>query len=137
MAYLGLLDDAAPLFGSRTSVPGAGVLLALPPLVHSGVFECAENIYGSLGPAFYGLRTSLLTLLLMALWRIKLVNDNYSSPSVTIKTHHGTGLSFCSVSLFTSLSVTLWASPFGGAESLGPSGPKDVAEPKGLAGAPG
>jgi hypothetical protein len=29
------------------------------------------KIYGSLGPAFYGLRTSLLTLLLMALWRIK------------------------------------------------------------------
>ena len=30
-----------------------------------------NKIYGSLGPAFYGLRTSLLTLLLMALWRIK------------------------------------------------------------------
>jgi len=71
LAYLGLLDDAAPLFGSRASVPGAGVLLALPALVHSGVFECAQTIYGSLGPAFYGLRTSLLTLLLMALWRIK------------------------------------------------------------------
>ncbi len=71
LACLGLLDDAAPLFGSRAGVPGAGVLLALPPLVHSGVFECAQDIYGSLGPAFYGLRTSLLTLLLMALWRIK------------------------------------------------------------------
>ena len=71
MAYLGLLDDAAPLFGSRTGVPGAGVLLALPPLVQSGVFECARKIYGGLGPAFYGLRTSLLTLLLMALLRIK------------------------------------------------------------------
>lgn len=71
LACLGLLDDAAPLFGSRASVPRAGVLLALPPLVHSGVFECAQKIYGSLGPAFYGLRTSLLTLLLMALWRIK------------------------------------------------------------------
>jgi transposase len=71
MAYWGLLDDAAPLFGSRANVPGAGVLLALPALVHSGVFECAENIYGSLGPAFYGLRTSVLTLLLMALRRIK------------------------------------------------------------------
>jgi len=45
--------------------------LALPVLVASGVFECAQKIYGSLGPAFYGLRTSLLTLLLMALWRIK------------------------------------------------------------------
>ncbi len=45
--------------------------MALPVLVVSGVFECPQKIYGSLGPAFYGLRTSLLTLLLMALWRIK------------------------------------------------------------------
>jgi len=71
LAYLGLLDDAAPLFGSRTAVSRAGVLLAVPALVQSGIFECAQKIYGSLGPAFYGLRTSLLTLLLMALWRIK------------------------------------------------------------------
>jgi hypothetical protein len=45
--------------------------VALPVLVTSGVFECAQKIYGSLGPAFYGLRTGLLTLPLMALWRIK------------------------------------------------------------------
>jgi Transposase protein len=70
-ARLGLLEDAAPLFGSAVAVPRAGVLLAVPVLVISGVFECAQKIYGSLGPAFYGLRTSLLTLLLMALWRIK------------------------------------------------------------------
>lgn len=71
LARLGLLEDAAPLFGAATAVPRAGVLLALPVLVSSGVFECAQKIYGTLGPAFYGLRTSLLTLLLMALWRIK------------------------------------------------------------------
>jgi hypothetical protein len=71
LAYLGLLDDAAPLFGSRAGVPRAGVILAVPPLVHSGIFACAQQIYGNLGPSFYGLRTSLLTLLLMALWRIK------------------------------------------------------------------
>jgi transposase len=71
LARLGLLEDAPPLFGSTTAVSRAGVLLALPVLVASGVFECAQKIYGSLGPAFYGLRTSLLTLLLMALWRIK------------------------------------------------------------------
>ena len=71
LARLGLLEDAAPLFGSAIAVPRAGVLLAVPVLVVSGVFECAQKIYGSLGPAFYGLRTSLLTLLLMALWRIK------------------------------------------------------------------
>ena len=70
-ARLGLLEDAAPLFGSATAVPRAGVLLALPMLVSSGVFECAQKVYGSLGPAFYGLRTSMLTLLFMALWRIK------------------------------------------------------------------
>lgn len=70
-ARLGLLEDAAPLFGSASSVPRAGVLLALPVFVASGVFECAQKIYGTLGPAFYGLRTSVLTLLLMALWRIK------------------------------------------------------------------
>jgi transposase len=70
LARLGLLEDAPPLFGSAQAVPRAGVLLALPVLVASGVFECAQKIYGSLGPAFYGLRTSLLTLLLMALWRI-------------------------------------------------------------------
>jgi transposase len=71
LARLGLLEDAPPLFGSATAVPCAGVLLALPVLVAGGVFDCAQKIYASLGPAFYGLRTSLLTLLLMALWRIK------------------------------------------------------------------
>ena len=71
LARLGLLEDAPPLFGCATAVARAGVLLALPVLVSSGIFACAQKIYGSLGPAFYGLRTSLLTLLLMALWRIK------------------------------------------------------------------
>jgi len=71
LARLGLLEDATPLFGSAKAVARAGVLLALPVLLTSSVFECAQEIYGSLGPAFYGLRTCLFTLLLMALWRIK------------------------------------------------------------------
>jgi transposase len=71
LARLGLLEDAPPLFGPAVDLARAGVLLALPVLVGSGVFACAQAIYGRLGPAFYGLRTSLLTLLLMALWRIK------------------------------------------------------------------
>jgi transposase len=53
-ASLGLLEDAAPLFGSATAVPRAGVLLALPVLVASGVFGCAQKVYGTLGPAFSG-----------------------------------------------------------------------------------
>jgi len=71
LARLGLLEDAAPLFGASTGVPGVGVLLAMPALVDSGVFSVAREIYGSLGPAFYGLRTTLVTLLLMALFRVK------------------------------------------------------------------
>lgn len=71
LAYLGLLEDAPPLFGSAEDLSRAGVLLAVPALLATGIFGCAQKIYGNLGPAFYGLRTSLLTLLLMALWRIK------------------------------------------------------------------
>ena len=71
LAYMGLLNDAAPLFRAGQQVPGAGVLLALPSLLATGVFTAARQVYGSIGPAFYGLRTTLLTLLLMALLRIK------------------------------------------------------------------
>jgi transposase len=71
LAYLGLLDDAAPLFREGFSVPGAGVLCALPCLVESGLFRISRKLYGEIGPAFYGLRTTLLTFLLMALLRIK------------------------------------------------------------------
>ena len=71
MAYLGLLDDAAPIFRDGSQVPGVGVLLALPYLVHSGVLQIARKLYGEIGPAFYGLRTTLVTLFLMALLRIQ------------------------------------------------------------------
>jgi prepilin-type processing-associated H-X9-DG protein len=66
-----LLDDAAPLFREGSSVPGVGVLFALPCLVESGLFRISRKLYGEIGPAFYGLRTTLLTFLLMALLRIK------------------------------------------------------------------
>ena len=71
LACIGLLDDAAPLFQPGERVPRAGVLLALPALVKSGVFAVARDIYGTIGPAFYGLRTTLVATLLMALLRIK------------------------------------------------------------------
>jgi transposase len=71
LAYFGLLDDAAPLFREGASVPGVGVLLALPCVIESGLFQISRKLYGEIGPAFYGLRTTLLTLVLMALLRIK------------------------------------------------------------------
>jgi len=71
LAAMGLLEDAAPLFAPGASVPKAGVLLALPTLVASGVFESAQATLVNLGPAFYGLRTTLLVLLSLALLRVK------------------------------------------------------------------
>jgi transposase len=71
LAYLGLLDDAEPIFRPGSQVAGAGVLLALPSLVASGLLDAARQVYGSIGPAFYGLRTTLVTLLFMALLRIQ------------------------------------------------------------------
>jgi hypothetical protein len=43
----------------------------IPCLVESGLFRISRKLYGEIGPAFYGLRTTLLTLLLVALLRIK------------------------------------------------------------------
>jgi transposase len=71
LAYLGKLSDAAPVFRDGSQIPGAGVLLAIPALIDSGLFDISRKLYGEIGPAFYGLRTTLLTLLFMALLRIQ------------------------------------------------------------------
>ena len=71
LARQGLLDDAAPLFGDHEELPRAGVLLALPVLLGHGGLEVFDRMFGSIGPAFYGLRTTVLTLFLLALLRIK------------------------------------------------------------------
>ncbi len=70
LAAMGKLEDAAPLFARTENLPGAGVLLAIPSLVNSGVLTAAHKIYSSIGPAFYGLRTTIVTLVLLALLRI-------------------------------------------------------------------
>jgi DNA-binding CsgD family transcriptional regulator len=70
LAALGLLDDAVPLFAPARNLPRAGVLLAIPALVGSGLLSAAEKIYRSIGPSFYGLRTTLVAYILLALLRI-------------------------------------------------------------------
>ncbi|MBI4677514.1 MAG: helix-turn-helix domain-containing protein [Elusimicrobia bacterium] len=70
-ARLGRLMDAEPMFIPGRQVPRAGVLLAVPALVQSGIFEVAQEVYGHIGPAFYGLRTTMVAMLLLALLRIK------------------------------------------------------------------
>jgi len=71
MARAGLLDDAVPLFADAQDLPRAGVLLAVPLLVRHGLVEVFEEVYGTLRPAFYGLRTMVVTLFVYALLRIK------------------------------------------------------------------
>ena len=71
LAAVGLLDDAPPLFAPAVGVPGAGVLLAIPALEASGLLSIAREVYGSIGPAFYGLRTTMVAFVLLALLRIK------------------------------------------------------------------
>jgi len=71
LASQGKLLDAEPIFWPARRLPRAGVLLAVPMLVSSGLLDEAAALYGDLGPAFYGLRTTLMTLLFMALLRIK------------------------------------------------------------------
>lgn len=71
LARLGFLDDAAPLFADHQELPRAGVLLAVPVLQAHGCLEVFSRLYASLGPAFYGLRTTVFSLILLALLRIK------------------------------------------------------------------
>jgi hypothetical protein len=71
LAYFGLIDDAAPMFQDAPAVPRAGVLLALPALLATGLLDAAREVWGAIGPAFYGLRTTMVTLSLLALLRIK------------------------------------------------------------------
>jgi transposase len=71
LARLGLLEDAVPLFADAECLPRAGVLLAVPLLVRQGLVETFAQVYHSIGPAFYGLRTIVVTLFLGALLRIK------------------------------------------------------------------
>jgi len=71
LACLGQLDDAVPLFGDRPCLRQAGVLLAIPLLVNSGLLDVFSKVYHSLGPAFYGLRTTVVVLFVSALLRIK------------------------------------------------------------------
>jgi transposase len=71
LARQGLLADAVPLFAPTEHLPRAGVLLAVPVLVKHGVLSVFQEVYGSLQPSFYGLRTLVLTLHIMALLRIK------------------------------------------------------------------
>ena len=84
LASQGLLFDAEPVFAPGRNIPRLGVLLALPLIMTTGLLDEAKALYGTLGPAFYGLRTSLLTMVLLALLRIRHPENlkEYSPPDL-------------------------------------------------------
>ena len=61
MARLGLLDDAPALFAPGENVSWAGVMMAAVVLSTSPFLSLVKKSYGSIGPAFYGLRTVMMS----------------------------------------------------------------------------
>ena len=92
LAAIGLLDDALPVFAPTRSLPRAGVLLAIPALVARGLLSTAEKIYGSLGPAFYGLRTTLVAYVLLGASEDPSAGDSHSNsvPAAICNPDHST-----------------------------------------------
>ncbi len=71
LAQLGLLEDVPPVFAPGQNLPWVGAFLALALLEKDPLLPVAGRVFGSLGGAFYGLRTVMVTLVIMALLRIK------------------------------------------------------------------
>ncbi len=69
-AGIGLLDEVKIKFQATLDVPNAGVLLALPALLATGLLRHAEK-YFRLPRGYYGLKSIFLTLAFMALVRLK------------------------------------------------------------------
>ena len=84
LARQGLIDDAVPFFSDAEQLPRAGVLLAVPLFVASGVLGVFERLYGSMGAAFYGLRSTVVCLFLTAMLRINRPENlkEYSPPDL-------------------------------------------------------
>jgi hypothetical protein len=71
-ARLGLLEDADPQFAEGNDVRYCGGFMIATLLEEDPLLDTFARVYGRLlGPAFYGLRTLVMTLLMMALLRIK------------------------------------------------------------------
>jgi transposase len=80
-AYSGMLEDAQPIFADCQHVEGAGSLLAIAVVAGTGFFNAVQQVYRTIGPSFYGLRNIFMTLLFMALLRIKNPEQmNYNNP---------------------------------------------------------
>lgn len=72
MAKAGLIEDADPLFAPGERIDCLGFFMAIALLDRYPLLDIFEKFYGkALGPAFHGLRTTVMTILMMTLLRIK------------------------------------------------------------------
>jgi len=79
-AAMGLLESAPVEFEAACDVAGGGVLLALPALLAAGLLRYTAELY-SLPKGFYGITSLFLLLALMALARIKSIEQlRYAAP---------------------------------------------------------
>ena len=70
-ARLGRLYDAPPLFSSNNHMEFAGMFMAFAILTSDPFIATGLKMLKPLGPSFYGLRTMLMTMVTLALLRIK------------------------------------------------------------------
>jgi hypothetical protein len=79
-ASVGALQEVSPVFQSVADVPFGGVLLALPALLSCGLLS-EINPHFQLPKGYYSLQTIFMLLALMALARIKSIEDlRYCAP---------------------------------------------------------
>ena len=69
LARYGLLDEAAPVFTEGAGLGRLGTLLILPALEATGLLDAAKSIYARMRNGFYGLTSSILTLVFLAVAR--------------------------------------------------------------------
>jgi len=75
LARMGKLSDAEPLFAPGDMLPFAGLFIAFVVLAGDPLLKVGLKVIPTFGAAFYGVRTTLMTLISMALLRLKRPED--------------------------------------------------------------
>ena len=89
LARFGKLLEAPAVPESGENLRSVGVLLAVPAILDLGILDTAKGVYRSLKPGYYGLRSLVLTLLFMALLRIKRPEQLKGLPPEVLGRHLG------------------------------------------------
>jgi len=69
LAHFGMLVEAKPVFTEGAGLPRLGALLILPALEATGLIDAAHEVYRHMRNGFYGLTSTILTMVFLALAR--------------------------------------------------------------------